>query len=113
MANRTLKGGGSYSKFAPTPTEDPETWPLLTIGQDEATFKSQSFKKGIWAQDNIVPLFPKSLGHGRMVSAFFSREHGFHFEVTDEQLEQIDAMRAGQPYLMQDVAKEERSGLTV
>ena len=108
LGNAMYPDGATYSQFAPMPTDDPETWPLLVIGQDEATFKSMTFKKRIWAQDDLVPLFPKSQGQDLMVSAFFARHCGFHFEVTDEQVTEINANREGKPYSMQKVAKEER-----
>ena len=108
LGNAMHPDGATFSKFAPTPTEDPDTWPLLVVGQDEATFKSMTFKKRIWAQDDLVPLFPKSQGQGLMVSGFFARHCGFHFEVTNEQLAKINANREGKTYSMQVVAKEER-----
>ena len=108
LGNALYADGAAHSKFQPKPTNDPETWPLLVIGQDEATLKSLTYKKRIWAQDDLVPLFPKSQGYGLMVSAFFSRPSGFHFEVSRDQLERINERRKGQKYSMQDVAKEER-----
>lgn len=109
LGNLRFKGGADWSKFAPDrDPNDPNTWRLRRIGQDEATFKSQTFKRGVWAQDNLVPLFPKSDGMGRMVSAFFSRQSGFHLDISDEQLIQVNANRSGKLYSMQAVAQEER-----
>ena len=77
------------------------------IGQDECIFKQFLFSHKHWSlPDGTTPPMPKEEGQGVMLSAFVSREFGFGFELTEAQLDHINAYRKGQNYLDVESAME-------
>jgi len=68
-----VMGGNTSIRKPPTDFTKRETWPIITIGEDEAVFKSGCFRKSVWIVDGTRPLFPKSEGQGLHVAAFHSR----------------------------------------
>ena len=63
----------------------------MIFGQDEAIFKQYIFTKGVWVlPDGRRQLIPKEEGHGIMLSSICSRELGYGFQLSNEQLEIIN-----------------------
>ena len=88
------KFGGNISVRKP-----PDVKPLLMFGQDECIFKQFSFTKKSWrGSDDKVPLIPKDDGIGIMISAFASREFGYGFDISMEQMTEINNFRNGKEY---------------
>ena len=76
------KTGGNLSiDKPPFVADDRTTWLIMVIGEDEAVFKSGTFRKSCWSLDGTCPLFPKSQGRGLHVAAFHSRKVGLHFSL--------------------------------
>ncbi len=68
--------------------------PLIMWGQDECIFKQYITFMHHWVKrDGQRPMTPKDDGMGMMVSSIKSREFGFGFELTTEQLEKVNAFR--------------------
>ena len=79
--------------------------PIIIFGQDECIFKQYAFRKKGWTGPNGErPLMPKDDGQGLMISAFVSREFGFGWEITSEQLELVNARRFNTNYNDQKAA---------
>jgi hypothetical protein len=73
--------------------------PVIIIGHDECVCCQCMLSAFGWKGPNgDTVLLPKSEEEGIMVSSFFGREIGFCFELTEEQLAQINAARNGQEY---------------
>ena len=102
--------GGALSIRKPaTNPEDRETWPIIVLGEDESVFKSYSFRKGVWSVGGTLPMRPKSEGVGLHVASFVSRTRGWHFDVTNDQLAEINFRRQRRPnYVKPDIAREAR-----
>ena len=67
---------------------------LIIFGQDECIFKQYAFRSKCWNGPNgETPLMPKDEGQGVMVSAFVSREYGFNWELSSEQLYIVNEKR--------------------
>ena len=81
--------GGNLSVRIPT------NQPLLIIfGQDECIFKQYSFRKKGWCgPKGETPLMAKDDGQGVMISAFVSRDYGFEWELTKEELDRVNEKR--------------------
>jgi len=80
------KFGGNLSVRKP-----PNTKPLFMFGQDECIFKQYTFSKKAWkGSDGRTALIPKDEGAGIMISAFVSREFGYGFPLTNEDLTRIN-----------------------
>jgi hypothetical protein len=90
--NETSEFGGNLSvQF------DTEKRPLVVFGQDECIVKQYRFTQKGWKGPNgKQALIPKDDGLGVMISAFVSREFGFGFELTTEQLQEVNAKRFGE-----------------
>lgn len=80
--------------------QTPGTRPIIEIGQDEAIFQQNSLSAREWSGANgeSTPR-PKNDGDGVMVSSFISLSFGFGYnmEITNEQLERINAIRRQRP----------------
>ena len=96
-----LEFGGNLSVRKP-----PNEKPLISFGQDECIFKQFLFSCKTWtAPDGTKALIPKDEGLGVMISAICSREFGFGFELTPEQLLLVNAARDGKKYSDEEAAK--------
>ena len=71
--------------------------PLIIFGQDECIYKQYTFKSKCWNGPNgETPLMPKQ---GIMISGFVSREYGFNWELSSEQLLKVNLMRENSHYI--------------
>lgn len=94
---------GGYLSVRKPPGERP----IFFFGQDECIFKQYTFTPSAWtAPDGKRPLVPKDDGLGRMISGYNSREFGFGMELTQEQLERVNAKRQGQEYQDKEAAEK-------
>ena len=72
---------------------------VIKIGHDEAIIKQFTLLKKAWYGPNgETALVPKDEGMGIMISAMMSREFGWGFELTPEQLAKVNKKRAGENY---------------
>jgi hypothetical protein len=100
--NETSEFGGNLSVRFNT-----EKRPLVVFGQDECIVKQYLFTQKGWKGPNgEQALIPKDDGLGVMISAFVSREFGFGFELTTEQLQEVNAKRVGEKYKDETAAKK-------
>jgi hypothetical protein len=98
------KFGGTLSVRMPDGVK-----PLILFGQDECVFSQYLMGSRQWVgPSGERALLPKNEGMGLMVSAFQSREFGFGFEITAEQLAAINLSRRGQKYVDEEAADEVR-----
>lgn len=91
--------GGNVSVRKP-----PNAKPIVVFGQDEAIFRSTCLNQSGWTLDGETTLRSKGTGKGFMVSALCSREFGFGFPLTEEQLAQVNEARAGKNYVDEQAA---------
>ena len=85
--------------------------PLIVFGHDECIFKQFLMPGKQWYGPNQETyVVPKDDGMGVMISAFQSQEFGFGLPVTNEQLQEVNAKRAGQKYKDERAAVETRKG---
>jgi hypothetical protein len=96
---RDLPFGGNLSVRKP-----PHMAPLIVFGQDEAIYRSTSLCPHTWTIDGQTPLRTKGSGRAIMVSAIVSREFGFGFELTVEELSAINLRRQGKKYADEESA---------
>ena len=69
----------------------------MIFGQDEVIMKQFLFTSLAWTlPDGSRPLVPKDEGMGLMVSAFTSRELGFGYSLSYENLMKVNEYRKGQ-----------------
>ena len=78
---------------------EPPLKPLLIFGQDESIV-SQFLS---WSRHWVDPtgkrvLMPKTEGEGLMLSAYQSREFGFSYRLSQQQLDQVNLWRRGKEY---------------
>jgi hypothetical protein len=79
--------------------------PLMIWGQDECAFQQHRYSPKQWVgPDGTRAILPKSDGYLTMVSAFQSRELGFGWTLTDEQLEMVNNKRRNEEYVDKDAA---------
>ena len=75
---------------------------VIKIGHDEAIIKQFTLLKKAWYGPNgETALVPKDEGMGIMISAMMSREFGWGFELTPEQLAKVNEKRAGKTMRIQ------------
>jgi hypothetical protein len=99
--NKESEFGGDLSV-----RRDQSQRPLIVFGQDECIVKQYLFSKKSWSgPKGETALVPKDDGLGVMISAFVSREFGFGFELTNEQLQEVNAKRVGEKYKDETAAK--------
>jgi hypothetical protein len=91
-------GGFLSVRFPPGAT------PRVTFGQDEAIYRSSQLNESCWMIDGQQTLRSKSEGRGRMVSAMCSREFGFGFVISRQQLATINLLRQGKLYADEEAA---------
>jgi hypothetical protein len=96
---RDLPFGGNLSVRKP-----PDVLPLIVFGQDEAVYRSTSLCPHTWTIDGQTPLRTKGSGRAIMVSAIVSREFGFGFVLTNEELSAINLLRQGKKYADEESA---------
>ena len=90
----TIKYGGNLSVRKPVGIK-----PLICFGQDECIFKQFTFTPKAWtAPDGQKSMIPKDEGLGVMISAFVSREFGFGYFISIEDLEKVNKKREGKHY---------------
>ena len=94
-----LPFGGNLSVRKP-----PHLKPLVVFGQDEAIYRSTSLCPHTWTIDGHSPLRTKGSGRAVMVSAIMSREFGFGFKLTLQELAAINLCRAGKQYADEESA---------
>ena len=81
--------GGNLSIRMP-----PQSKQLIIFGQDECIFNQFTLCRRYWVnKDGKRAILPKTEGMGIMISAFKSREFGFGFELTTEQLKRVNEFR--------------------
>jgi len=74
--------------------KEPEEKPLLAFGHDECIFWQFIFTGLAWVGvKGELPIIPKDEGFGIMVSAFQSREFGFGFALTLDNLKAVNEFR--------------------
>jgi hypothetical protein len=108
-ANDETEYGGWLSKRFPDGEKVVIQW-----GQDECAFAQHSYSTSEWVMDDGQrTLRPKSDGFTLMISAFQSREFGFGPKLLEEELNRMNAFRAGKHYKDEEAAKEvNQSGTT-
>jgi hypothetical protein len=98
----TTKYGGNLSVRKPSQVK-----PLICFGQDECIFKQFSFTPKAWtAPDGQKAMIPKDEGLGVMISAFVSREMGFGYDISEEDLVKVNERRQGKHYSDEEAAKK-------
>jgi hypothetical protein len=96
---RDLPFGGNLSVRKP-----PHLKPLVVFGQDEAIYRSTSLCPHTWTIDGQSPLRTKGSGRAVMVSAIMSREFGFGFKLTLQELAAINLLRTEKQYADEESA---------
>ena len=80
---------------------------MICFGQDECIFKQFSFTPKAWtAPDGQKAMIPKDEGLGVMISAFVSREMGFGYGISKEDLVKVNEKRQGKHYSDEEAAKK-------
>jgi hypothetical protein len=93
MANKT-RFGGWLSVRKPAHLK-----PIIIFGQDECIFKQYAFTKKAWlSPSGKSAMMPKDEGLGEMISAFVSREFGYSYELTQEELKKVNEYRKNKRY---------------
>ena len=101
----TTSLGGNLSVRIP-----PDQKPLIIFGHDECIFKQFTMVNKQWYGPNRETyVVPKDDGQGVMISAFQSREFGFGLEVTDDDLQAVNATRNGVKYKDEKAAIETKA----
>ena len=98
----TMKYGGNLSVRKPVGEKA-----LICFGQDECIFKQFTFTPKAWtAPDGQKSMIPKDEGLGVMISAFVSREFGFGYYLSLDDLEKVNKKREGAKYSDEEAAKK-------
>mmetsp|Transcript_73807 Transcript_73807/g.213587 ORF Transcript_73807/g.213587 Transcript_73807/m.213587 type:complete len:685 (+) Transcript_73807:660-2714(+) len=101
-ANSATRFGGWLSV-----RRDQTLKPLIIWGQDECAFQQHRYSPKQWVgPDGTRAILPKSDGYLMMVSAFQSRELGFGWKLTDEELELVNRKRLNEQYVDTEAAVE-------
>jgi hypothetical protein len=80
--------------------------PLICFGHDKCIFKQFTFTPKAWTvPDGQKSMILKDEGLGVMISAFISREFGFGFYISSEDLEKVNKKREGTKYSDEDATK--------
>ena len=83
------------------------TKPLEIVGQDECVFMQYLLGARNWVGSNGErPLLPKTVGDGKMVSAFQSRLLGFGRPMSADELDAVNTYRCGKEYWDTEAALE-------
>jgi hypothetical protein len=83
--------------------------PVIVMGQDECIVKQYSLTKKAWVgPEGEQPITPKDEGLGIMISAMQSREFGYGMELTQEEFNQVNAVRLGNKYKDEQAAIKKR-----
>ena len=83
-----------YGSFGGNISHNWKGKPIIIFGQDESAFNQYAFGNKQWVGANGErAILPKHNGMGLMISAFQSREFGFEFEMTPQQLEDVNRKR--------------------
>ena len=73
---------------------DPNSRPIMLIGQDESCFRQYSFsKRCLVGPGGEMKLLPKTDGYTQMVCAFCSCTFGFGLLLTQEELKMVNKRR--------------------
>jgi hypothetical protein len=79
--------------------------PMMIWGQDECAFQQHRYSPKQWVgPDGTRAILPKSDGYLMMISAFQSREMGFAWKLTHEELERVNNKRQNEEYVDQEAA---------
>ena len=77
------------------------------IGQDKCIFKQYLLVKKQWVlPDGTTAVNPKEEGMGIMLSSFCSRDFGYGFKLSAEQLAIVNRFREGKDYIDEEAALE-------
>jgi hypothetical protein len=82
----------------------PNSKPRVVFGQDEAIYRSSQLNESCWAIDGQQTLRSKGMGVGRMISAMCSREFGFGYFISNEELTKINEARKNTKYADEEAA---------
>lgn len=81
--------------------------PLMIWGQDECAFQQHRYSPKQWiGPDGTRSILPKSDGYLMMVSAFQSRELGFAWKLSAQELELVNRQRENEQYVDKEAALE-------
>ena len=81
--------------------------PLIIWGQDECAFQQHRYGTKQWVgPDGTRTILPKSDGYLMMVSAFQSRDMGFAWKLSAEELELVNNKRTNEQYVDTEAAIE-------
>ena len=81
--------------------------PIIMIGQDESVYKQYLINSKQWnLPDGTTAVNPKDEGHGIMLSSFVSRDFGYGWQLTPEQLLIVNTYRNGKTYTDEIAALE-------
>ena len=61
----------------------------IVVGQVESIYLPHFLNKMYWNAEGHIPIIPKTEGMGTMVSLFITREFGFTFNLTEENLKEV------------------------
>ena len=79
--------------------------PLMIWGQDECAFQQHRYSPKQWVgPDGTRAILPKSDGYLMMVSAFQSRDLGFAWQLSEEQLQMVNSNRLNDEYVDKEAA---------
>ena len=87
-------GGSRSVRFDPTVSIQI----IVHLGQDEAIFKQWARASKAWTFGGAFGLRKKTDGPGLMISAFQDEHRGFGLSISDEELQLVNANRAGKFY---------------
>jgi hypothetical protein len=89
--------------------------PMMCFGKEgECIFKPFSFTpKALTAPDGQKEMIPKGEGLGVMISAFVSREFGFGYYISPEDLEKVNKERLGKHCIDKKAVKEIRENISM
>ena len=95
----SLGGNGSVRFPTPTSPDDPPIKPLLIFGQDECIVPQYLMSSCNWVGPNgEQQIRPKTNGEGLMLSGYQSREFGFNYQLSQQQLATVNEWRRGKEY---------------
>ena len=108
LASTTGMYGGNLSV-----RKMPGDRPIISFGQDECIFKQNTFSPKAWtAPDGTKGMIPKDDGLGVMISTFVSREFGFGYELSGEDLQKVNKEREGNKQYSDEEAATKVKGNT-
>ena len=90
--------------------KNPDAKIRIVVGQDESIYLPHALNKYFWTVEGHVPIRPKTDGMGIMISLLITREFGWTFNLTEDNLKEVlvivNKKRNGQHYLNRKAAVE-------